>query len=222
MPSSDGRAAKLTEEAKKSIRNYIISIMVLPGIALTVVAFLLGFFIKDVALEKATANAFSNLTEAFLGIAGNLATEKKFVERLRNDYVSIDNKFKNEKSNIDKLILEIRQNIKKQEDRYKALDALKVGQQIDEAKKAILLTIRDDPTLSEKIFENIGEIEKKIIANEKTSQANAKRLDSIDIHVICHLSGIGDQRKGNGQYCGTRGQSRSMEGISVNLIVPPK
>jgi hypothetical protein len=43
----------LTLQAEKAIRSYLVKIFILPSALLTVIAFLLGYFIKDVAQSKA-------------------------------------------------------------------------------------------------------------------------------------------------------------------------
>lgn len=55
--STDNGQLKLSSEAREAIRHYLINIFTVPGIFLVVVSFLLGYFIRDVAVSKAELQA---------------------------------------------------------------------------------------------------------------------------------------------------------------------
>jgi Ricin-type beta-trefoil lectin domain-like len=71
---------ELTREAKEAIRAYIIKIVALPGALATVVSFLLGYGIKDIAAKNAELNASQRLENA---IASALAKSQGAEEKLK-------------------------------------------------------------------------------------------------------------------------------------------
>lgn len=75
----------LSLEAKELIRNYMVKIVTFPGIILTVVGFLLGFFLNDVAKTTAYNKAYEEASKIILGTTGEAAKASiKSQEVLKN------------------------------------------------------------------------------------------------------------------------------------------
>ena len=47
----------LTLESKEAIRNYLLKLFTIPAVAITVLSFLVGFLVQDVAQTKANLEA---------------------------------------------------------------------------------------------------------------------------------------------------------------------
>jgi hypothetical protein len=68
MPS-DSPDVLLTLQAKEAIRNYLLRLVAFPGIVISLVMFLLGYLINDVARKDAYNNAYANVSERILTLA---------------------------------------------------------------------------------------------------------------------------------------------------------
>ena len=75
----------------------------------------------------------------------------------------------------------------------------------------------------------LKELEKKIARidserlkgdNKSLSQARLW-VRSLSLSYLCHLQGIGDRTVNEGQFCGTRAQSRRMEGVNIKITGKP-
>jgi len=70
----------LTEQAKSAIRRYIVHLVTLPGIALTIVAFLMGFLLNDIAVQKANNDAYKDASNKILELTSNVADKASDAE----------------------------------------------------------------------------------------------------------------------------------------------
>jgi len=68
MPN-DSPDVLLTLQAKEAIRIYLLRLVALPGIVISLVMFLLGYLINDVARKDAYNNAYANVSERILNLA---------------------------------------------------------------------------------------------------------------------------------------------------------
>jgi hypothetical protein len=67
---------ELTATAKEAIRSYVVKLLVLPATASTILAFFLGYFIKDVASQSAYTDAYKQASIQILGISGDAQAAK--------------------------------------------------------------------------------------------------------------------------------------------------
>ncbi len=79
---------QLTREAKEAIRTYIITLMAIPGVAISIIMFLLGLFLNDVVKQGAYNEAFktasSELFTAYQKVAESTeAARQAAVEAVR-------------------------------------------------------------------------------------------------------------------------------------------
>jgi hypothetical protein len=75
---------ELTATAKEAIRSYVMKLLVLPAAASTILAFFLGYFIKDVASQSAYTDAYKQASIQILGISGDAqAAKQSAIEAMR-------------------------------------------------------------------------------------------------------------------------------------------
>lgn len=67
---------ELTAEAKEAIRSYVVKLLVLPATASAVLAFFLGYFIKDVATQTAYTDAYKQASLQILSLSGDAQAAK--------------------------------------------------------------------------------------------------------------------------------------------------
>lgn len=86
---------ELTYEAKALIRRYMVSLITLPGILVTVLAFVIGFLINDVAKGKAANDAYENVQQIIINLALGVKDASQDAETNRQHLVETSNKITN-------------------------------------------------------------------------------------------------------------------------------
>ena len=76
---------ELTPAAREAIRSYMLRSLAIPGVVLTIVAFLLGFLIKDVAWQSAYNEAYQNAASLILKLASEAAVSAENAEQADKD-----------------------------------------------------------------------------------------------------------------------------------------
>lgn len=74
---------ELTREAKEAIRAYMLKLVALPGISLSIVAFLLGFFIRDVAVKQAQYEAYNQVSKDVIQLTKDMETSSTDLGKLK-------------------------------------------------------------------------------------------------------------------------------------------
>lgn len=62
------KESKLTLEAKEAIRNYMVKIVAFPGVVLTILGFVTGFLVNDVAKKSAYTKAYREASQLILNL----------------------------------------------------------------------------------------------------------------------------------------------------------
>lgn len=65
------QSAKNNEDMKRFVRGYMLKLVSIPGVIVSIVAFLLGYFVKDVAYSKAYMEALNNFSAQTSEITSN-------------------------------------------------------------------------------------------------------------------------------------------------------
>lgn len=74
---------KLTLEAQAAVRQYMVRLVTLPGVAITIVAFLPGFFVKEVAKQGAYNDAYKVAQASISDLLGEAQKSAINAERMK-------------------------------------------------------------------------------------------------------------------------------------------
>ena len=80
----DMNEAVLTQEAKGAIRKYMLSLVILPGVFTSVLMFMLGYLVKNVAYTSAYNDAYRQSASFISELTGDVLKTKSDAERAKD------------------------------------------------------------------------------------------------------------------------------------------
>ncbi len=133
----------LTDGARQAIRSYIISLVAIPGVAVAVMMFFLGYFIKDVAATKAYNDAFKEQLKEFTNLRVQASAAQMSASDAKDEANDAKDDAKKAKDDAENAVASMQ---KSQETANSYLDHIQELTKSDKLKDEVSLRLSNNPT----------------------------------------------------------------------------